>query len=236
MSTSGFRAAGHRFFGRTAVVHVPEMSAVDVDHLDDLILAGAVAQVMEPSQEIDVDAVITDFDGVHTDDLVTVAQDGWESVRVSRADGLGVERLRSVGIPLLIVSKEVNPVVQARAAKLGVELLHSVDDKRRAVGEWLTARQIPADRAAYLGNDVNDLGAMGLVGWPVAVADAHPAVQQAARLVLTRPGGNGAVRELCDLVIECRQHAEPERPASAISADAPSPLTTGIGASSGDGL
>jgi YrbI family 3-deoxy-D-manno-octulosonate 8-phosphate phosphatase len=236
MSTAGFRAAGHRFFGRTAVVHVPEMSAVDVDHLDDLILAGAVAQVMEPSQEIDVDAVITDFDGVHTDDLVTVAQDGWESVRVSRADGLGVERLRSVGIPLLIVSKEVNPVVQARAAKLGVELLHSVDDKRRAVGKWLTTRQIPADRAAYLGNDVNDLGAMGLVGWPVAVADAHSAVQQAARLVLTRPGGNGAVRELCDLVIECRQHAELETRARAISVDAPSPLTTGIGASSGDGL
>jgi YrbI family 3-deoxy-D-manno-octulosonate 8-phosphate phosphatase len=208
MSATGFRAARHRFFGRIAVVQVPELSAVDIDHLDDLILAGAVAQVMEPSQEIDVDAVITDFDGVHTDDLVTVAQDGWESVRVSRADGLGVQRLRSVGIPLLIVSKEVNPVVQARATKLGVELLHSVEDKRRVVGEWLLARQIPADRAAYLGNDVNDLGAMGLVGWPVAVADAHPAVQQAARLVLTRPGGHGAVRELCDLVIEYRQRVE----------------------------
>jgi YrbI family 3-deoxy-D-manno-octulosonate 8-phosphate phosphatase len=209
MSATGFRATRHRFFGRTAVVQVPELSAVDIDHLDDLILAGAVAQVMEPSQEIDVDAVITDFDGVHTDDLVTVAQDGWESVRVSRADGLGVERLRLAGIPLLIVSKEVNPVVQARAAKLGVELLHSVEDKRRVVGEWLAARQIPTDRVAYLGNDVNDLGAMGLVGWPVAVADAHPAVQQAARLVLVRPGGNGAVRELCDLVIEHRQRTEP---------------------------
>jgi YrbI family 3-deoxy-D-manno-octulosonate 8-phosphate phosphatase len=224
MSAAGFRAAEHRFFGRTAVVHVPEMSAVDVDHLDDLILAGAVAQVMEPSQEIDVDAVITDFDGVHTDDLVTVAQNGWESVSVSRADGLGVDRLRAAGIPLLIVSKETNPVVQARAAKLGVELRHSVEDKRRVVGEWLVARQIPADRAAYLGNDVNDLGAMGMVGWPVAVADAHPAVQQAARLVLTRPGGNGAVRELCDLVIECRQRAEPETPARASSVGAGVPF------------
>jgi YrbI family 3-deoxy-D-manno-octulosonate 8-phosphate phosphatase len=224
MSVTGFRAARHRFFGRTAVVQVPELSAVDVDHLDDLILAGAVAQVMKPPQEIDVDVVITDFDGVHTDDLVTVGQDGWESVRVSRADGMGVERLRAVGIPLLIVSKETNPVIQARAAKLGVELLHSVEDKRRIVGEWLMARQIPADRAAYLGNDVNDLGAMSLVGWPVAVADAHPAVQQAARLVLARPGGHGAVRELCDLVIEHRQRADPVARSSARAVGAQQPF------------
>lgn len=216
MSVAGFRAVRHRFFGRTAVVQVPELTAVDIDHLNDLILAGAVAQVMEPSQEIDVDAVITDFDGVHTDHAVIVAQDGRESVRVSRADGLGVERLRSVGIPLLIVSKEINPVVQARAAKLGVELMHSVEDKRRVVGEWLREREIPADRAAYLGNDVNDLGPMGLVGWPVAVADAHRAVQHAARLVLTRPGGYGAVRELCDLIIEYRRRAGPAGRANSV--------------------
>ena len=80
--------------------------------------------------DIDVDAVITDFDGVHTDDSVTVAQDGRESVRVSRADGLGVERLRSAGIPLLIVSKEINPVVGARATKLRVEV---------AQGWWTSA-------------------------------------------------------------------------------------------------
>jgi YrbI family 3-deoxy-D-manno-octulosonate 8-phosphate phosphatase len=204
MSTAGFRAARHRFFGRTAPVQVPELTAVDIDHLHDLTLAGALAQVMEPPQEIDVDVVITDFDGVHTDDSATIAQDGRESVRVTRADGLGVERLRSVGIPLLIVSKEINPVVAARAAKLGVEVLHGVEDKREVVRDWLTRHAIPADRAAYLGNDINDLGPMGLVGWPVAVADAHPAVRQAARLVLARSGGHGAVRELCDLVVEHR--------------------------------
>ena len=59
MSAVGFKAARHRFFGRTAVVQVPELTAVDIDRLHDLILAGAVAQVVEPPQEIDVDAVIT---------------------------------------------------------------------------------------------------------------------------------------------------------------------------------
>jgi N-acylneuraminate cytidylyltransferase len=207
MSAAGFRAARHRFFGRTAVVQVPELTAVDIDHLHDLALAGALAQVMEPPQDIDVDVVITDFDGVHTDDSVNVAQDGRESVRVSRADGLGVERLRSIGIPLLIVSKEINPVVGARAAKLRAEVAQGVLDKRSVVRDWLAAHSIPLHRAAYLGNDVNDLGPMGLVGWPVAVADAHPSVRQAARLVLVQSGGHGAVRELCDLVIEHRQRA-----------------------------
>jgi YrbI family 3-deoxy-D-manno-octulosonate 8-phosphate phosphatase len=188
-------------------VQVPELTAVDIDHLHDLTLAGALAQVMEPPQEIEVDAVITDFDGVHTEDSAMIAQDGRESVRVSRADGLGVERLRSLGIPLLIVSKEINPVVEARAAKLGVEVVQGVADKRTVVRDWLAAHSIPLHRAAYLGNDVNDLGPMGLVGWPVAVADAHPSVRQAARLVLARSGGHGAVRELCDLVIEHRQRA-----------------------------
>src|SRR4029453_10019418 len=98
MAAAGFRAAQHRFFGRTAVVQVPELSAVDIDHLNDLILAGAVAQVMAPLHEIDVDAVITDFDGVHTDDLVLVAQDGRESVRVSHAAGLRGEDRRGRGV------------------------------------------------------------------------------------------------------------------------------------------
>ena len=222
MSAAGFQAARHRFFGRTAVVQVPELTAVDVDHLHDLILAGALAQVIDSPRAIDVDAVITDFDGVHTDDSAAIAQDGRESVRVSRADGLGVERLRSIGIPLLIVSKEINPVVQARAAKLGVDALQGVDDKRRVVREWLAAHEIPSDRVAYLGNDVNDLGPMALVGWPVAVADAHPAVREAARLVLSRTGGHGAVRELCDLVIDYRLRSAARAVATAaLPADGP---------------
>jgi hypothetical protein len=85
------------FFGRTAVVQVPELTAVDIDHLHDLALAGALAQVMEPPQDIDVDAVITDFDGVHTDDSVAVAQDGRESVRVSRPTGLALSGCEQLG-------------------------------------------------------------------------------------------------------------------------------------------
>jgi N-acylneuraminate cytidylyltransferase len=207
MSVAGFRAARHRFFGRTAVVPVPELSAVEIDHDHDLTLASALAAAIDPRVQVDVDVVVTDFDGVHTDDSAIVNEDGYESVRVSRADGLGVERLRKAGVPFLILSKETNRVVRARAAKLGVEVRHGIEGKAEVVREWLRRQDIAPERAAYLGNDINDLGPMELVGWPIAVADAHPAVRRAARLVLSHSGGHGAVRELCDLVLEAREPA-----------------------------
>jgi YrbI family 3-deoxy-D-manno-octulosonate 8-phosphate phosphatase len=207
MSVAGFRAARHRFFGRTSVVQVPELSAVEIDHDHDLILASALAAAIDPRVRVDVDVVVTDFDGVHTDDAAIVDEDGYEAVRVSRADGLGVERLRKAGVPILILSKETNRVVRARAAKLGVEVRHGIEGKTDVVRDWLRRQEIAPERAAYLGNDINDLGPMELVGWPVAVADAHPAVRRAARLVLSHRGGHGAVRELCDLVLEARESA-----------------------------
>ena len=117
---------------------------------------------------------------------------------------MGVALLRAAGVPVLILSTEVNPVVAARARKLQVPVLHGVEDKASALKDWIAAEGLDPARVAYLGNDVNDLGCLHLVGWPVVVADAHPAVRTAARLVLSRRGGEGAVRELCDLVLAAR--------------------------------
>ncbi|NNC11822.1 acylneuraminate cytidylyltransferase [Planctomonas sp. JC2975] len=149
-----------------------------------------------------IEAVVTDFDGVHTDDRVQVDQNGVESVTVNRRDGLGVRMLREAGIPVLILSTETNPVVAARAAKLGVPVLQGVDDKAAALDDWAADAGIRLDRVAYLGNDVNDLGALRAVGWPFAVGDAHPRAIAASRRVLSSPGGAGAVRELAELILE----------------------------------
>ncbi|MGT2426045.1 cytidylyltransferase domain-containing protein [Amnibacterium kyonggiense] len=202
LRTSGFREAGFRFFGRTAIEPVAAERAVEIDDARELELARVLAPVLDDAPEaIDVDVLVTDFDGVHTDDGAVVAEDGTESVRVSRADGMGVERLRAAGVPVLILSKERNGVVGARAAKLRVDVLQAVDDKATALAAWLAERGLDPARCAYVGNDVNDLGAMALVGWPVAVADAHPAVRRAARAVLRNRGGHGAVREAAELVL-----------------------------------
>lgn len=230
MDVAGFRAAGHRFFGRTALVEVAELTSMEIDTPVELELAEALAAIIDPVLESDapedpallaVDALVTDFDGVHTADTAYVDEHGHETVRVSRSDGLGVSRLRAAGVPLLILSKERNPVVTARATKLGVEVLQGVDDKEPALRGWLAERGIDPQRCAYVGNDVNDLGALSAVGWPVAVADAHPRVTQAARLVLSRAGGYGAVREICDLVIAARRSVP-----AAVETDSAGPSST----------
>ncbi len=214
----GFRRAGHRFFGNVGIVDVAEAGAVEIDAPAQLDLARALAPLLDVSPDagavhgIDVDAVVTDFDGVHTDDTAFVDADGREQVRVSRSDGMGVGLLRRAGVPVLILSTETHPVVAARAAKLRVDVRQAVDDKAAALAEWAAALDIPLSRIAYLGNDVNDLPAMALVGWPVAVADARPEVRAAARRVLGRRGGAGAVRELADLVLAPDRHDIATRP------------------------
>ncbi|MDP3949302.1 acylneuraminate cytidylyltransferase [Microbacterium sp.] len=202
----GFRRAGHRFFGRVGIVEVPELSAVEIDDEQHAAVASALAPLMDQPESIDVKAVVTDFDGVHTDDTALVDAEGREQVRVSREDGMGVARLRRAGIPMLILSTEVNPVVRARADKLRVPVRHGIDDKEEALAAWAAENGIALADIAYLGNDVNDLPAMRIVGWPVAVANAHPEVRAAARVVLEKSGGQGAVRELIERVLTADRH------------------------------
>ena len=215
--TEGFRAAGHRFFGRIGVQPVHPDHALEIDEAADLERARALAPHVDAAlaaagrgiagprhPRIDVDALVTDFDGVHTDDTVMVDQLGRETVRVSRSDGHGVARLRAAGVPVLILSAEENPVVGRRAEKLGVECAQGVAEKGAVLRDWASARGIRLDRIAYLGNDRGDLPALAEVGWPIAVADAVPEVRAAARHVLEHRGGDGAVRELADLIIGAR--------------------------------
>ncbi|WCM55663.1 acylneuraminate cytidylyltransferase [Microbacterium sp. EF45047] len=214
-SAEGFRRARHRFFGRVGIAEVPERTAIEIDDEHQLALAEALAGTLDAPASaasaasggasvpapIPATALVTDFDGVHTDDTATVDSEGRESVRVSREDGLGVSRLRRAGIPMLILSTEQNPVVARRADKLRVPVRHGVDDKAAALAAWADEQGIPLADIAYVGNDVNDLPALALAGWPVAVANAHPAVKDAARVVLTRRGGEGAVREVIERIL-----------------------------------
>ena len=120
---------------------------------------------------------------------------------------MGIARLRGAGIPVLILSSETNPVVSARAHKLQVDVRQGVHDKVTALREWVAAQGIPLSQVAYIGNDVNDLGCLEVVGYPVAVPEAHPLVLAASRVIVSRTGGHGAVRELADRVLRDRSDA-----------------------------
>ena len=213
MRTSGFRDHGHRFFGRLRVVEVNPSDALEIDTEHDLQLAELVLARRDDRRPDDLvipaRAVVTDFDGVHTADRVVVDQDGVESVEVNRSDGMGVARLRRAGIPFLILSSETNAVVQARAAKLGVEAVTGCDDKLRSLTDWAARQDVALADIAFLGNDVNDAACLRAVGWPVVVADAHPDARVASSIVLRRHGGDGAVRELADRVLATHHRCTP---------------------------
>ena len=203
MDARGFREHRHRFFGRVAVA---EVSATAVDrHRRSAPTCWPhppSPRSSAPPTRIDVDAVVTDFDGVHTDDRASVHTDGTETVVVNRRDGMGVRLLREAGVPVLILSTETNPVVAARAAKLRVEVLHGIDDKATALREWAAAsRTSPSTASPTWATTSTTSAPSASSAGRIAVADAHPLVIGAARRVLGRRGGDGAVRELADLVL-----------------------------------
>jgi YrbI family 3-deoxy-D-manno-octulosonate 8-phosphate phosphatase len=146
--------------------------------------------------------VAFDFDGVFTDNRVWVNERGEELLAFSRSDGLGLRRLDEIGVRYLILSMESNPIVGARAQKLHADCVQGVEDKLTVLRERAGSE---LDDVAYVGNDINDAACLEAVGLPVVPADAWPEVLPLARLVLSRPGGKGCVRELCDAIWEAQR-------------------------------
>lgn len=151
-----------------------------------------------------IELVVFDFDGVFTDNRVLVMEDGREAVFCNRSDGLGVEMARAAGLPMLVLSKEANPVVSARCRKLKLECIQACDDKAARLGEIVAERGLQWVQVAYLGNDINDAPCLERVGLPACVADAYPAVKQQSLYVTAKRGGEGAVREFCDFILEAK--------------------------------
>ncbi|MBF0182863.1 MAG: HAD hydrolase family protein [Magnetococcales bacterium] len=150
---------------------------------------------------IAIDLLVFDFDGVLTDNRVWVMENGLEAVACHRGDGLGFDMLRKLGVPVLILSTESNPVVRARAGKLRVPVTQGVGDKAGQLRAYCQERGYALSRVLYVGNDLNDYEVMKLVGYAVAVADAHPLIRDMAWRVTRCRGGDGVVRELLEEIL-----------------------------------
>jgi 3-deoxy-D-manno-octulosonate 8-phosphate phosphatase (KDO 8-P phosphatase) len=146
--------------------------------------------------------VVFDIDGVFTDGRIWLGSDGVELKAFSVRDGVGIKQLLAAGIEVAIISGRASPAVDRRMAELGVvRVVQGCEDKAGALAELLRSTGLEASQAAYLGDDTPDLGAMRLVGLPAAVADAHPDVRAAGVWISTQPGGCGAVREFCEMIL-----------------------------------
>lgn len=202
MKTQGFVESKHRFFGKVACQVTDSRFAIDIDEPADLDLARMLAKNEKAIPDLSrIKALVTDFDGVHTNNLASVNQEGIESVSVNRSDGLGISVLKNSSIKFLILSKEKNPVVTARAQKLAVESIQGIDNKPLALTEWVKQNNLSFNEIAYVGNDINDIEVMKLCGISIAVADSYPEVTEIADWVLKNNGGQGAIREITDALL-----------------------------------
>lgn len=146
-----------------------------------------------------------DFDGVMTNNKLLVDENGKESVVCSRSDGLGLEMLKkALRIEVIVLSKEKNKIVAARCKKLKLEVAHGLDDKLTAFENEVKKRKLSFDDVCFVGNDVNDIECIKRAGVGIAIADSYPCVLKVADLVTTKRGGDGAVREICDWILNLR--------------------------------
>jgi N-acylneuraminate cytidylyltransferase len=186
---------------------------VDIDNLNDwaraeyLVYQGGLDMVSPGQQRRGlpekVSLVVFDFDGVMTDNRVWVDADGHEFVAAYRSDSLGIQALQQAGIQTLVLSAETNQAVTARCKKINLPVLQGAKDKAPILKAYLEEHGINPAEVVYMGNDDNDVACFPLVGCAVTVADAQRNAIRSADIVLSRNGGYGAVRELCDMLLHC---------------------------------
>ena len=151
--------------------------------------------------------LILDVDGVLTDGRLWYSTDG-EVLKVFHVqDGLGIKRLLQADIKVAIISSRENQAVFRRAKELGIShVFQSEYDKRIPYEELLLQLQLDEKKVAYVGDDLPDLPVMQRVGLAIAVANAVPEVHSLAHWSTKRRGGEGAVREVCDLIVTSVSH------------------------------
>jgi 3-deoxy-D-manno-octulosonate 8-phosphate phosphatase (KDO 8-P phosphatase) len=155
---------------------------------------------------------VFDVDGTLTDGRLWYAADGSEAKQFHVHDGLGLKRLQANGVTVALITARHSEVVARRAGELDIaHVFQGEGDKRACLLALLAALKLDAHAACYVGDDLPDLPPMGVAGLAVAVANAHPWVAARAHWQTTRAGGDGAAREVCDLLLQAQGKADAER-------------------------
>ena len=149
----------------------------------------------------DIDLFVFDFDGVLTDNIVHIDNNGNEMVSCSRADGLAFDVLRKLDKPSQILSTENNTVVSVRANKLGISVLQGVKNKEKALRNLVKRKSYKLSNILYVGNDLNDYNSVIISGFSACPADSHPKIKKISNFILKTNGGKGIVRELLEDIL-----------------------------------
>ncbi len=152
-----------------------------------------------------VELLVLDVDGVLTDGRLYYSGSGEELKAFDIQDGLGIKLLQAAGVRVAVVTGRRSHAVERRARELGIErVVQGAEDKLAAWTELLAAHGLAAQQSACIGDDLPDLPVIRHCGLGIAVPDAPALVRQHARYVTARRGGRGAVREVCELILDAR--------------------------------
>ena len=153
----------------------------------------------------DIHCIFYDFDGVMTDNRVLIGDDGHEFAFANRSDGLAVQMIKEqLGIPQVIISTEVNPIVEMRAEKLGIEVFHGMSEKSATLKVYCKSHDYDLAKCVFIGNDINDVSAMKLVGLAGAPRDAWPEALKVAGWTSRKGGGQGVIAEFYREILAVR--------------------------------
>jgi N-acylneuraminate cytidylyltransferase len=201
----------NRLYGNIKAYIMPEDTAFEIDEPEDFVVIENLMKRRAISKDIsykeklkNTKIIVSDFDGVMTDNRALVDENGKESVYVSRADGQGINIMKEMGIEVIVLSTEKNPVVSRRAEKLGIFCLQDVRDKRQAVLEYCRENNLKTSEVAYIGNDVNDLGALEVAGVKIVPSDGDKSVKRIADIITDTNGGYGVIREIAAILEEIK--------------------------------
>jgi 3-deoxy-D-manno-octulosonate 8-phosphate phosphatase (KDO 8-P phosphatase) len=149
--------------------------------------------------------VAFDVDGVFTDGRFYLSDEGVESKAFHTQDGYGIRRLLDAGIAVAIISGRHSGAVEKRMSELGVvHVVQACKDKVAAFDEIAASIDVTTDECAYAGDDIPDLPLLNHVGFAIAVANAVPALHEQCDYSTTAAGGSGAVREICELILDAQ--------------------------------
>lgn len=196
-----------RVSGRIGLYEMSPESFFEIDEPSDWVI---VEQLLKRKSKIElsdkirhIKMLITDCDGVLTDGGMYYSENGDELKKFNTRDGHGLALLKKYGIKTAIVTGEDKELVRRRAEKLNIDEIYcGIKQKVSVVRKLISDYHLTLDEVAYVGDDLNDLEVMKIVGLPIAVNDAVEPIKDAAVYITNKKGGNGAIREVCDLIIK----------------------------------
>tara|TARA_X000001036_G_scaffold374656_1_gene363136 strand:+ start:47 stop:1210 length:1164 start_codon:yes stop_codon:yes gene_type:complete len=195
------RSSNNRLSGKIGFYEMNYFSSIQIDEPYDLKIISSILPRRRSLDLKKIQIIISDFDGVFTDNNLYLNDSGSESVKLSRSDGMAIQMLKEKDIKFVVISSEKNKVVHQRCKKLGIECFHGVKNKLDFLRNYLKNKKLKMNQVMYIGNDINDYECMRNCRISVTVNDGAEKIKQISDYILSKNGGNGAIRELAELIL-----------------------------------